>query len=266
MENNQLPPEQLEQEEQKQEQKEQKKEENKKTLKTVISSIVCTLLFIIILLLLILLGLKKCASTNNGGLALSEAPSGPKYNYDNVKLDDKFKKIVQTHLDGPGGIPDTVSEVKIVTYTNNYDDGYFTLNITALSESNNLYLYNAIKVYYPDDKSSFDNLISYLLLDDTPDNIFTLGKASISEYNCYSFIPTSEVINTDKQCKYIISNSNSGLVKYFDGFYYENNQYNIYHHQEYIIDTNPFISQPDMVVNLEHPLYSYYQELSKGDN
>ena len=247
----------------KQDQKEQKKEENKKTLKTVIISVICTLLFIIILLLLVILGLKRCAPNNNGVSTSSEPSSGPKYDYDTVKLNDKFKAIVTSYMNGPGGMdPDNITEVKSVTYVDNYDDGNFSLNISVLSESNKLYVYKAYKAFYPEDKSGFDNLISYLLLDTTP-NVFVDGDPLETEFSCNTFIPTTEVITTDKQCRYVISNNIAGTIKYFDGFYFDNNQYHVYHHQEYNVDTNPFTKQADMVVNLDHPLYGYYQSLLK---
>ena len=261
MDNKQLQPEELNKQN-KQTQKEQKKEENKKTLKTVIISIICTLLFIVILLLLVFLGLKKCAP-NNSGLSSSEQPSGPKYDYDAVKLNDKFKAIVKGYMDGPGGMdPDNITEVKSVTYVDNYDDGNFSLNISVVSESNKLYVYKAYKAYYPEDKTKFDNLISYLLLDTTP-NVFVDGDPLETEFSCNTFIPTTEVITTDKQCKYVISNTIAGTIKYFDGFYFDNNQYHVYHHQEYNVDINPFTKKEDMVVNLDHPLYGYYQSLLK---
>lgn len=245
-EENKLPPEELEQQD-KQGRKEQKKEENKKTLKTVIISVICTLLFIIILLLLVILGLKRCAPTNNGASISSEQPSGPKYDYDTVSLNDKFKAIVKGYMDGPGGMdPDNITEVKSVTYIDNYDDGNFSLNISVLSESNKLYVYKAYKAFYPEDKSKFDNLISYLLLDDTP-NVFTLGDTLETEFSCNTFIPTTEVITTDKQCRYMISNNIAGTIKYFDGFYFDNNQYHVYHHQEYNVDVNPFTKQADIL-------------------
>ena len=193
--------------------KEEKQEENKKTLKTVIISVICTFLFIIILLLLILLGLKKCARVpDNSGLSSSEQPSGPKYDYDTVSLNDKFKAIVKGYMDGPGGMDsDTITEVKAVTYTDNYDDGNFSLNISVLSESNKLYVYKAYKAFYPEDKSGFDNLISYLLLDTTP-NVFVDGDPLETEFSCNTFIPTTEVMTTDKQCKYVISNNIAGTI------------------------------------------------------
>ena len=262
-EENKLPPEELEQEEQKKEAKEQKQEENKRTLKTVIISVICTLLFIIILLLLVILGMNRCTPNNNGVLSSSEQPSGPKYDYDTVSLNEKFKAIVKGYMDGPGGMdPDNITEVKSVTYVDNYDDGNFSLNISVTSESNKLYVYKAYKAFYPEDKSGFDNLISYLLLDTTP-NVFVDGDPLETEFSCNTFIPTAEVITTDEQCKYVISNNIAGTIKYFDGFYFDNNQYHVYHHQEYNVDTNPFTKQADIVVDLDHPLYGYYQSLLK---
>ena len=261
LDNNQLVQEEPEKQN-KQDQKEQKQEENKKALKTVIISVICTLLFIIILLLLVLLGLKKCANVpDNGASTSSEQPSGPKYDYDTVSLNDKFKAIVKGYMDGPGGMdPDNITEVKSVTYVDNYNDGNFSLNISVISESNKLYVYKAYKAFYPEDKSGFDNLISYLLLDTTP-NVFVDGDPLETEFSCNTFIPTTEVITTDKQCRYVISNNIAGTIKYFDGFYFDNNQYHVYHHQEYNVDTNPFTKQADMVVSLDHPLYGYYQSL-----
>ena len=260
LEENKLPSEELEQVDQKREQKEQKKEENKKTLKTVIISVICTLLFVVILLLLVILGMKRCAPTNSV-VSSSEQPSGPKYDYDTVSLNDKFKAIVKGYMDGPGGMdPDNITEVKSVTYVDNYSDGNFSLNISVVSSSNKLYVYKAYKVFYPEDKSGFDNLISYLLLDTTP-NVFVDGDPLETEFSCNTFIPTTEVITTDKQCKYVISNNIAGTIKYFDGFYFDNNQYHVYHHQEYNVDINPFTKKEDMVVDLDHPLYGYYQSL-----
>ena len=245
----------------KQEQKEEKKELAKRDLKIVITSIVCTLLFIIILLLLVLLGLKKCNKDNSGLSSNTDQGSSIKYDYDVVSLNDKFKAIVKGYMDGPGGMdPDNITEVKSVTYVDNYNDGNFSLNISVVSSSNKLYVYKAYKAFYPEDKSGFDNLISYLLLDSTPD-IFTEGDPLETEFSCNPFIPTTEAITTDKECRYVISNNIAGTIKYFDGFYFDNNQYHVYHHQEYNVATDPCTKQADMVVNLDHPLYGYYQSL-----
>ena len=113
-------------------------------------------------------------------------------------------------------------------------------------------------MYYPEDKSRFDNLISYLLLEDTPD-IFTNGDLETT-FSCDPFIPTIEAITTDKVYKYVISNNIVGTIKYIDGFYYENNQYYVYHHQE-MADNNPFAKEPNQLVGLDDPLYGYYQSI-----
>lgn len=244
----------------KQEQKEEKKEQAKRDLKIVITSIVCTLLFIIILLLLVLLGLKKC-NKDNSGLPSSSGTSSSsiKYDYDTVSLNDKFKAIVKDYMDGPGGMDqDNIVDIKTATYVDDYNDGYFSLNISATSENNKLYLYKASKVFYPVDKSRFDNLVSYLLLEDTP-NIFELGNDD-TKFECYSYTLLEETLTTDKKCSYVISKDTSGTKKFFDGFYYENNQYYVYHHQE-LINNDPFSKEVDMVVGIDHPLHSYYQSL-----
>ena len=239
----------------------QQKDSNKKTVKTVAITVICTLLFIIILLLLILLGLKKCNKDNSGLPSNTDKDSSIKYDYDVVSLNDKFKRIVKGYMDGPGGMDsENITEVKAVTYIDNYNDGYFSLNISVISESNKLYVYKAYKAYYPVDKSGFDNLISYLLLDSTPD-VFMDGDLE-TEFSCNPYIPTLETITTDKKSSYVISNNTAGTSKYFDGFYFESNQYNVYCHQEYNDSINPFTKQADMVINIDHPLYGYYQSLN----
>ena len=233
--------------------------DKKKTLRTVIITIICTLLFIVIILLLVLLGIKQCSRATSSGPSSSEQSSAPRYDYDNEKLDNKFKAIVKSYMDGPGCLdPDNLLEVKAVTYVDNYDDGYFSLNISVTGESNKLYLYKANKVFYPEDKSRFDNLISYLLLEDTP-NIFELGNDD-TEYHCYTYSLLQESITTDKVCRYVISKDVEGTTKYLDGFYYEDNQYCVYHHQQ-LISSNPFNEQADLIVDYNHPLYGYYQKL-----
>ena len=88
----------------------QDKIDNEKTLKTVLITIICTLLFIVVLLLLVLLGIKQCSRASNSSISSSEQSSGPKYNYDNEKLDNKFKAIVKSYMDGPGCLdPDLLS-------------------------------------------------------------------------------------------------------------------------------------------------------------
>ena len=249
LEENKLPPEELEQEEQKQEVKEQKKEENKKKLKTVITSVICTLLFIIILLLLVLLGLKKC-NKNNSGLpsSIGASNSSIKYDYDVNKIDDVFKKIAKNQLIVDGFDEDPLKDVISATYSDTTTS--FNLNIEVRSESK-VYYYKLSNCPY----SGFDNFVPYLLSLDLNTKL-SLNEGTIS---LDTYLPTLETITTDKQCKYLISSNMSGTSKYFSGCYYENNQYYIYQHKE--LTSNPFSESADQIVGLDSPLYGYYQKL-----
>ena len=246
--------EQPQKEDNKQNNKEQKQQDNgdkKKTLKTVITTIICTLLFIIILLLLILLGLKKCARDNNGTIpnSGSEPDSSIKYDYDVNKIDDVFKKIVKNQLIVDGFDEDPLKDVVSVTYSDTVTS--FNLNIEVRSDTK-VYYYRLSNYPY----SGFDNFVPYLLSLDLNTKL-SLNEGSIS---LDTYLPTLETITTDKQCKYLISSNLSGTTKYFSGYYYQDNQYYIYQHQE-LTSTNPFIEPVNKVISSGDILYSYYQSL-----
>ena len=233
------------------------KQDNDNKKRRVIVSSICAILLLVIILLLILFGLKNCKG------CASDIPniSSQKHDYNEEKLDDKFKAIVNAYRVGPGSSePDNIVEVEAVSYIDNYSSGTYSLSITVLSESNKVYEYKAVDAYYPEDKSRYDNLISYLLLDDTPDEL-SLGDINTS-YSCNEYKKIEETISTDKVCKYIITSNNSNTKKYIDGFYYLNNEYHIYQHQEYS-GTDPFINKATQVVGPNDPLYGYYQYLNK---
>ena len=234
----------------KQEQKEKKKELAKSDLKIVITSIVCTLLFIIILLLLVLLGLKKC-NKDNSGLPSSSGTSSSsiKYDYDVNKIDDVFKKIVKNQLIVDGFDEDPLKDVISVTYSDTVTS--FNLNIEVRSDTK-VYYYRLSNYPY----SGFDNFVPYLLSLDLNTKL-SLNEGSIS---LDTYLPTLETITTDKQCKYLISTNMSGTTKYFSGYYYQDNQYYIYQHQE--LTSNPFNEVSNQVINLDSPLYGYYQNLN----
>ena len=228
--------------------KEQDNDDKKKTLKTVITTIICTLLFIIILLLLILLGLKKCARDNSGLPSSSEPDSSIKYDYDVNKIDDVFKKIVENQLIVDGFDEDPLKDVISVTYSDTTTS--FNLNIEVRSDTK-VYYYRLSNYPY----SGFDNFVPYLLSLDLNTKL-SLDEGSIS---LDTYLPTLETITTDKQCKYLISTNMSGTTKYFSGYYYQDNQYFIYQHQE--LTSNPFSEISNQVINLDSPLYGYYREI-----
>lgn len=241
-----MPDEELEQQD-KQEQKEEKKKQAKRDLKIVITSIVCTLLFIIILLLL-LLGLKKC-NKDNSGLSSSSGPySSIKYDYDVDKIDGVFKKIVKNQLIVDGFDEDPLKDVISVTYSDTTTS--FNLNIEVRSDTK-VYYYRLSNYPY----SGFDNFVPYLLSLDLNTKL-SLNEGSIS---LDTYLPTLETITTDKQCKYLISSNMSGTDKYFSGYYYQDNQYYIYQHQE--LTSNPFNEASNQIINLDSPLFGYYHYL-----
>ena len=52
----------------------------------------------------------------------------------------------------------------------------------------------------------------------------------------------------------------SGTTKYFSSYYYQDNQYYIYQHRE--LTSHPFSEISNQVINLDSPLYGYYQSLN----
>ena len=226
-------------------------QENKK--KNIKKFLIIFFLFdlVVALIFLLFLGIQRCSGPR------SNPPSNPPHNYDVEKLDNKFKNIVHSYRLGPGGMAsDNIIEVEAVTYTDNYDSGNFSLSISVLSETGRVYLYTANNVSYPEDKSKFDNFVSYLLLEDTPD-IFDGDNFALETFN-----KTEEVISTDKVCKYVISSNISGTASYLDGFYFENNNYYVYQNKE-VTNDNPFGETATMVIEPSSPLCPYYQSLNK---
>ncbi|MBO7573827.1 MAG: hypothetical protein J6T25_03525 [Bacilli bacterium] len=229
-----------------QDNKEQKKKQAKRDLKIVIASVIGTLLFIVILLLLVLLGLKKC--NNNSSDPQSSNSSSIKYDYGVNKIDEVFKGIVKNQLVVDGFDEDILTDVVSVTYSDISTS--FDLNIEVRSESK-VYYYRLSNYPY----SGFDNFVPYLLSLDL-DTKLSLDEGTIS---LDTYLPTSETITTDKECRYLISSNMSGTDKYFSGFYYQNNEYYIY--QNKILISNPFSETSNQVIGLDSPLYGYFQKL-----
>ena len=244
--------EELEQQD-KQEQKEEKKELAKRDLKIIITSIVCTLLFIIILLLLVLLGLKNCSSNkgDHGSYSSGSSSNPPAYNYDNELLNNQFIKIVNYER-LVGGFDEAPTDVVAITYIDNYPNN-FNINITAKA-GNTIYYYHLDNYSYSGDTSSYDNCIGYILSINISDRLD--GSASIVKSTA-----TSETIETDKGNHYVISSA--APLKYFSGFYLDNNQYKVYNYIEFTSGSNPFNNEPSFKVNSSSPLYGYYQYLNQ---
>ena len=268
-EENKLPPKELDKQD-KQEVKEQKKEENKKTLKTVITSVICTLLFIIILLLLILLGLKKCMgrvpdigdSSNNDNTSSEYVEI-----YDNVTLNDVFKKIVSKHLFINFDENKEMSDVIAVTYTDNYPNK-FDLSITACTEDE-VFFYSITNCVYQNNVDGYDNLVTYLLKQDKaePQHLVFMSDSEIGDLDFSVDLSrvnknTAEVINTNKPDSHFVTSMTPSSVKYISGYYYQDNKYYVYDRLEYTDQNNPLGNNEGTLIDDTSLLYGYYLRLS----
>ena len=257
----------LEQREQKQEVKEQKKEENKKTLKTVITSVICTLLFIIILLLLILLGLKKCVARLGDSSNNDNTSSEYVEIYDNVTLNDVFKKIVSKHLFINFGEDKEMSDIIAVTYTDNYPNK-FDLSITACTEDE-VFFYSITNCVYQNNVDGYDNLVTYLLKQDKaePQHLVFMSDSEIGDLDFSVDLSranknTAEVITTNKANSHFVTSITPSSVKYISGYYYQDNKYYVYDKLEYTDQNNPLGNNEGTLIDDTSLLYGYYLRLS----
>lgn len=225
---------------------EESKGKKKYTFKVAFISVICTLLFIIILLLFVLFGLKNCGHRDGG----SRTSSSGSPSIDINKANDKFKKIVKEQMT-IDGFDDSLGDVKAVTYEDHYPN-YFNLDI-YVTGNNGLYTYHINNSSYPDDKSGYDNVISYLLLDNTPD-IFD-GDKSLAVLSI-----SSDSIDTDITHNCIITQNDLGTVKYLVGAYYQNNEYHVYQNKK-LTTSHPFSMEADQIIRSSDLLFSYYQSL-----
>ncbi len=204
------------------------------------------------LLLLVLVGLKNCSSIkgDHGSYSSSSSSNLLAYNDDNESLNKQFIKIVNYER-LVGGFDEAPTDVVAITYIDNYPNN-FNISITAKA-GNTLYYYHLDNYPYTGDTSSYDNCIGYILtldINSRLDNGSTLLKSNI----------TTEKIVSDKGDHYVISDADP--IKYFSGFYLDNNEYKVYNYIEYSSGDNPFNSESTFKVGINHPLYGYYQYLN----
>ena len=231
--------------------KELDQEQDKKTFKTVTITVGSTLLFVIILLLLVLLGLKQCSRVPNN--PSSGTSSEPTCNYNTELLNNQFLKIVNFERQAIG-YEEAPSKVVAVSYTDNYPNN-FSISITATA-GNTLYYYNISNYSYSGDTSSYDNCIGYISTLDITARLDSVGAVQTIQ----SSTVTNETIETDKGNHYVISSATP--LKYFSGFYLDNNQYKVYNYIEFTSGDNPFNTESSFKVNSNAPLYGYYQSLN----
>ena len=227
-----------------------KNKENKKTIKVAIISIVCTLLLVAVILLIVIFGLKNCSNRNsNNSSDASISSSGQTYDY--AKLDSAFKKIVSKQLLADSSTTDQLDDVLAVTYTDN--GGSFNLDISVRNTSKVYYYHLSNSTY-----TGYNNFVSYIL-DVDFDNV--VGIPLDGDEVSVGFLSiTADTITTDKVCRYAITEDGVGGTKYFDGFYFENNQYHVYQKKE-LVGSNPFGEPASKVIPSNDLLYGYYQSL-----
>ena len=239
----------MEDEELGQDQKQEKKKKRKQTIKVAFISSVCTLLLIIIILFCVVLGLKKCTRVSNN----SSLGSSQEYNYDNTKLDTVFKKLVFNQVYVDMGTEDPIDNIVVVTYSDSGSS--FTLNIDA-KIGDNIYYYFANNVSY----SGFPTFVDYLLTLNLDNNLPLIQG---DNYGVNLLEISNERLTNKKSATYVITNDVS--KKYLSGYYYENNQYYVYQKVE-LNNADAFPLEASKIIDIDNPLFGYYQELSKGSD
>ena len=236
-----------------QEQKQDNKKNRKQTIRVAVISSFCTLLLIAILLLLILFGLKNCSKASNNGSSNNEQSSSRKYNYDNVKLDTVFKKLVSNQVFVDMGSEDPIDDIYAVSYSDTGSS--FAINIDA-KIGDNIYYYFANNVSY----SGVPTFVDYLLTLNLDNNLPLIQG---DNYGVSLLEISNERLTNEKSTSYVITNSVTS--KYLSGYYFENNQYYVYQKVE-LNNTDAFPLEASMIIDIDNPLFGYYQELSKGVN
>ena len=238
----------------KQEQKEEHKEERKKTLKTVITSVICTLLFVVILLLLVILCLKNCSPRpNNNDSSSSSEPEPTWTEYDNPKLTNVFKEIVNTYLDFNMGETKDLKDVMMVDYSDNKEETKFDLSICVTSNTEEKYVY-----YYEVENKSYAGFTDpfTFLLDEHTD----LFLDEVAHFETYKELNTT--VSSDKPNRYIVVSNLANTAKYFFGSYQDTAKYefHIYDKVEYTDGVNPFNNDGE-IITTGNLLFGYYHSL-----
>lgn len=231
---------------------EQLQEEKKPSSKKIIS-IFIGLDILLVIIIVLLLCLKSCKNNNNA----QESSDGESIDIErNNRITDLFKGIVKKNLVANSYDDDYLTDVNAISYVDNYPNN-FTLNLSVSSLSK-VYYCSITDYPYEGDTSTYDNFLSYLLIDTTEYKV-SKSTASVNRYKL-----TDKTINTSKdKYKYVLSESDSEPAdRYIDGFYLEDGNYYIYQNKLVVDNTDPFTSASDQIINSDSPLHEYYQTLS----
>lgn len=233
-----------------QDKQEQPNQEEKKSSSKKVVSIFIGLDILLVIIIVLLLCLKSCKDNNN----VQESSDGESIDIErNNRITDLFKGIVKKNLVANGYDDDYLTSVNAISYIDNYPNS-FTLNISASSISK-VYYCSITDYPYEGESSTYDNFLSYLLLDTTEYKV-SKSTASVTQFKL-----TDKTINTSKdKYKYVISESNSEPAdRYIDGFYLEDDNYYIYQNKLVVDNTDPFTNVSNQIIKSDSPLYNYYQ-------
>ena len=218
-----------------------------KSSKFKLAVIIFVVLDIITAIILLFLLPRYCKKPDNGA-SISSSNREPIYN--GQSLSNRLISLVNAEIELEGFDNDDINKVISITAKDNYPDS-FSVSITFSSDSYT-YLYKVNNCKYPEDKNGYDNFVSYLLKNNKElDADIDLDKYDISK---------DEVINTEKQCKYVIYKSISNN-KYVSGFFSINNEYRVYHNIEYLDNNDPFSKPCTEVIKENNILYDFYTYL-----
>ena len=183
--------------------------------------------------------LKGCLPFNNKPNTSLSSTSTPIDYTQGLKLDNKFRELVQTQMEYDGYDNQELKDVIAVTYVNNTPTS-FNLSISAATDSR---LFN-LKIENVQYKEGNDTLVSYLLCNNEIEG----------DTDLYSEELFSDVESTQNS-KSVISVSNSG-IKHRTGYALVGTEYVIDQLEEY--DSNIH----SQTIKQDDALYNYYRYLN----
>ena len=193
---------------------------------------------------------KGCLPFNNKPNTLLSSTSAPIDYTQGLKLDNKFRELVETQMQYDG-FDQHIEKVVAVSYEDNAPTS-FSLTISAVSDSH-LYNLNIKGVQY---KEGTDTLVSYLLCNNEIEGETNLYREQIKGYEFVA-----------KAGMYVTSTPISGTEEHKTGYELIDNNFHVSQILEYKNDSSGTLSAMRTVIIEEgQPLYNYYWYLLNRQN
>ena len=175
--------------------------------------------------------------------------------YENeIKMNNAFRGTVANALNR-NGIKDKISNIQLVTYTDNYPEN-FSLNICAYSDTK-VYYYELDTFTYPENKDMYNNFIGCLLHGSYFAFINDYGSYTLSTYD-----RVKEDVNTEyKHTEYVVG-KNASNEQYLFGYYVKDKNYNVFSKIQVVEGTDPFSGESTLITKDNSLLYKYYKYIS----